>query len=158
MSGARSAIAFDGAELRRNARVENADVLLFQQRQHRLGFVLRHHKLDFDRHVGGKLEKMFLVQNAVPAKPRNRAKSRSTMDPQLLGLLEQPLEQRDVPMRAVFVDIEAQDRAIHADSLLYRAIMPPPSCTPHARAECQGWSSPASRQHGSPWRLLPTGI
>src|ERR1700681_4474174 len=66
---------------------------------------------------------MLLVQNTVPAKASDSTKGRAALDPQLLGLLEQPLEQRDVPVNAFLVHVEAQDRAVHVCSLSCGTIM-----------------------------------
>ena len=56
---------------------------------------------------------MLLVQDAVATEAGDGAKRRSALDAELLGLLEQPLEKCNVPMRPVLVNVEAQYRALH---------------------------------------------
>src|SRR5215468_9740708 len=110
---ARSAIALDGAEFRRNAGVEDADPLFAQQREQLLGLLVGDDELDLDGGIGRQLEEVLLVQDTVAAEAGNRAKRRTAVNAQLLGLLEQPLEQGDVAMGPVFVDVEAQDGSSH---------------------------------------------
>src|SRR5215471_7954367 len=95
----RSAVALDRAELGRHARVKDAHPLPAQQIEELFSLGIGDHELDFHSVVGGELEKMLFVQNAVPAEPGDSAKRRTAVDADLLGLLEQPFEQRDMAMR-----------------------------------------------------------
>ncbi len=58
---------------------------------------------------------MLLVQDSVAAETGDCAESRAAVNAQRLRLLEQPLVQRDMAMHAVFVHVEAQQRAGHDD-------------------------------------------
>src|SRR5438477_5642865 len=115
---ARLTVTLDRAEFGGNARVEDADPLLPEERQQPFSFLVGHDKLHLDRHVGCQLEKMLLVQDAVAAESRDRAKRGAAVDAHFLGPLEQPLEQRDVLMRAILVNVEAKQGAAHATSLI----------------------------------------
>src|SRR6516225_1275325 len=88
-----SAVALDCAELGRHARVKDAHPLSAQQIEELFSLGIGDHELDFHGAVGGELEKMLLVQNAVPAKASDGAERRAAVDADLLGLLEQPFEQ-----------------------------------------------------------------
>src|SRR5690349_5961621 len=81
--------------------------------QQSVGFLIADREIDLDRHVAGEFEKMLLVQHAVAAEPRDRAKGRPSMDAGLLRMLEQPFVEQDVMMLATFVNVEAQQRSIH---------------------------------------------
>ena len=63
--------------------------------------------------VGGELEEMLFVEDTVAAEAGHRAERRPAVDTHLLGLLEQPLEQGDVTVRAVLMHVEAKQRTSH---------------------------------------------
>src|SRR5436190_332714 len=73
---ARLAVTLDRAEFGGNARVEDADPLVPEERQQPFSFLVGHDKLHLDRHVGCQLEKMLLVQDAVAAESRERSEWR----------------------------------------------------------------------------------
>ena len=72
-------------------------------------------ELDLDGQVRRELEEMLLVQDAVTAESGDRPKRRASVDPHRLRLLEQPFVQRDVPVHAVLVQVETQQRPGHDD-------------------------------------------
>src|SRR5215472_2246427 len=104
-----SAIAFDRSELRGYPGVEDAHALPPQEIEQLVSLLVADHELHLDRHVRGEFEEVLLVQDAVAAIPRDRAKGRASVDAELLRLLEQPFEQCDMAMGPILVDIEAQD-------------------------------------------------
>src|SRR5271169_111241 len=108
------AVAFDGAELGGHAGVEDAHPLLAQQVEKPLGLLVANDELDLDGHVGREIEEMLLVQDAMAPEPSNGAKCRAARDAELLGLLEQPLEERDMVLLAVLVHVEAKQGPFHA--------------------------------------------
>src|SRR5436309_2578195 len=109
----RSAIAFDRAELGHRAGVENAYPLRAQECEHLFGFFVADDELDCHGHVGRELEEMLFVEDTVAAEAGHRAERRPAVDTHLLGLLEQPLEQGDVTVRAVLMHVEAKQRTSH---------------------------------------------
>src|SRR6266516_4204766 len=100
------AVTLDRTEFGGDARVEDADALGPEERQQPFSLLVRHDELHLDRHVRGELEEMLLVQNAVTTEAGDGAKRGAAVDAHLLGLLEQPLEQRHVLMGAILVNVE----------------------------------------------------
>src|SRR5215471_7984921 len=76
----RSAVALDRAELGRHARVKDAHSLPAQQIEELFSLGIGDYELDFHSVVGGELEKMLLVQNAVPAEASDGAEGRAAVD------------------------------------------------------------------------------
>jgi len=66
------------------------------------------HEHDFHRQIARQLEEMVFMQDAVPAKPSNGAKSRTAVDAQLLGLFQQPFIEQNAVMPAMLGDVELQ--------------------------------------------------
>src|SRR2546422_258975 len=76
--------------------------------------------------LGGRFEKVLLVQPPVAAVARDRAKGGAAVNPRLLGRLEQPFVEQDAVVLAVLVHIETQTGALH-DYLRMRRIEPMPA-------------------------------
>src|SRR6266545_2532093 len=91
-----SSVALDRAELGGHASVEDADALPAQELQELLRLLVRHHEFDLDGHVRRELEKVLLVQDAMPAETRDRPECRPAVNAEPLRLFEKPFEQRDV--------------------------------------------------------------
>src|SRR5947207_7386226 len=101
-----SALTFDRSELDRHTRIEDAHAFAAQQREQLLGLCVGDDELHLDRHVGGQLEEVLLVQDAVTAEAGHRAECRSALDAEFFRLLEQPFEQRDVAMGPVLLTVQ----------------------------------------------------
>src|SRR5438094_1214834 len=69
-----SAIPFDRAELTHYAGVENAYPLLPQKREHLFGFFVADDEFDRHGHIGGELEEMLFMEDAVATEAGDRAK------------------------------------------------------------------------------------
>src|SRR5581483_4708569 len=117
----------NGAEFRGNDRVEDVDLLRPDDLEHPAGLLVRDDELHFDRQVAGELEKMLLVDDAVPAESGDRAERRAAPDPDPLGALEQPLVEQHAAVLAVLVHVEAQEGAFHRRASRARRTAPIPA-------------------------------
>src|SRR5579864_8006514 len=99
----------------RNARIEEAHRILTQVREEPLRLLLGHQKLNFDGERAGELEEVILVQHVVAAEPRHGTKCRAAANAEAVGLLEQPFPHQPPVVTVAFVNVESQERDLHAD-------------------------------------------
>src|SRR2546421_601803 len=102
-------IGVDHPEERRNARVEQADLFLLQQRQELVRLLVAHDELHLHGEGAGELEEVTLVQHMVAAEAGHGAKGRAATDAEPIGLLEQPFPHQAPLMPLSLVNVESQE-------------------------------------------------
>src|ERR1700677_2374403 len=121
----------DHAEVRRNAGVENRNLLLVDQAEELLCLLIGDDELDFDGKRAREFDEPGFAQFVMAPKPCHRLECRAAVDTALIGLNQQPFPEQPALMALPLVYVKPQERALHSDSL-----------GNFHRGECQPLSSP----------------
>ena len=99
----------DGTEVRRDARVEERNVLLMDQVKEVLRFLIRDDELNLDCERSSEFEKSVLAKLVAPSKAGRRLEGGAAMNAMRGGLNEKPFPQELAVMAISLVNVESQE-------------------------------------------------
>jgi len=108
----------------RNPGVEQAHLVLMQEREQILRFLIRDDEFNLYRQRPLGLEQPALVQHVVAAEAGRRPERRAATDAALIGFLQEPFPHQASVVTVILVDVEPEERPLHELDPLLLALAP----------------------------------